>query len=65
MRKPIVIYLDFHSDARRLADAPHSGTWISECYDLDMIEKTYCIGLSLLANNDQAMDNMDKHGVSY
>lgn len=32
-KKPIVIYLDFHSDARRLADAPHSGTWISECCD--------------------------------
>lgn len=30
--KPIVINLDFHSDARKAEDGPHSGTWLSDGY---------------------------------
>lgn len=33
--KPIVIYLDFHSDARPTEDGPHSGTWVTEAYERD------------------------------
>ena len=30
--KPVVVYLDFHSDARPMQDGPHSGTWMSEIF---------------------------------
>jgi hypothetical protein len=30
--KPVVIYLDIHSDARVKEDGPHSGTWITEVF---------------------------------
>jgi orotidine-5'-phosphate decarboxylase len=30
--KPVVINLDFHSDARLSLDGPHSGTWLSDAY---------------------------------
>lgn len=32
MVKPVVVYLDVHSDARLKEDGPHSGTWLTEVF---------------------------------
>jgi len=53
--KPVVIYLDVHSDARVKEDGPHSGTWLTEVFDRNECEKAYVIGMSLLSNSDAAI----------
>lgn len=63
--KPIVINLDFHSDARLTEDGPHSGTWLSDGYKRNEIEHTYIVGLSLLSNSDACIDNLERFGVTY
>jgi arginase family enzyme len=63
--KPIVINLDFHSDARLSKDGPHSGTWLSDAYQREEVAHTYHIGLSLLANSEACIDNLDRFGVTY
>lgn len=63
--KPIVINLDFHSDARRSDDGPHSGTWLSDGYQRGEIERTYIIGLSLLSNSETCIENLENFGVKY
>ncbi|TNV78058.1 hypothetical protein FGO68_gene13356 [Halteria grandinella] len=63
--KPLVINLDFHSDARLSIDGPHSGTWLSDGYARNEIQHTYIIGLSLLSNSDACIDNLERFGVTY
>ena len=63
--KPVVIYLDIHSDARVKEDGPHSGTWLTEVFDREECEKAYVIGLSLLSNSDAAISNLEKNNVSF
>jgi arginase family enzyme len=63
--KPVVIYLDIHSDARLPEDGPHSGTWLSEVFDRGECEKAYLIGMSLLSNSDAAIQNLEKNNVSF
>ena len=57
--KPIVINLDFHSDARLSHDGPHSGTWLSDAYARQEVAHTYHIGLSLLSNSDACIENLE------
>jgi arginase family enzyme len=57
--KPVVINLDFHSDARRSDDGPHSGTWLSDAYQRGEVAHSYIIGLSLLANSEIVMANLE------
>lgn len=64
-KKPIVIYLDLHSDARNTDDGPHSGTWLTEVFEKGYCEKAYAIGISLTSNNSSTIDNMEKFGVVY
>jgi arginase family enzyme len=64
-QKPIVIYLDVHSDARVKEDGPHSGTWLDEVFTRGECEKAYLVGLSLVANNEQSISNLEKHKVEF
>ena len=64
-KKPIVVYLDFHSDARLIEDGPHSGTWLSEVFARDECEKAYCVGLNLLSNSEATITNLDRYKVTY
>jgi arginase family enzyme len=63
--KPIVINVDFHSDARISQDGPHSGTWLSDAYAREEVAHTYHIGLSLLSNSEACIENLEKYGVTY
>lgn len=63
--KPIVINLDFHSDARRSDDGPHSGTWLSDAYLREEVRHTYIVGLSLLTNSETCIENLENFGVTY
>lgn len=63
--KPVVIYLDIHSDARVKEDGPHSGTWLTEVFDRGECEKAYVIGMSLLSNSDASIANLEKNNVSF
>ena len=63
--KPVVVYLDFHSDARMKEDGPHSGTWITEVFDRGECEKAYLVGMSLLSNSDLAIHNLERNNVSF
>jgi arginase family enzyme len=63
--QPIVINLDFHSDARLSEDGPHSGTWLSDGYKRREIKHTYLIGLSLLSNSEACISNLERFGVTY
>ena len=64
-KKPIVINLDFHSDARKSEDGPHSGTWLTDAYQRQEVEHTYIIGLSLLTNSDACIENLESFGATY
>lgn len=64
-QKPIVINLDFHSDARKSEDGPHSGTWLSDAYQREEVQHTYIVGLSLLTNSETCIENLEKFGVTY
>lgn len=64
-QKPIVIYLDVHTDARNSEDGPHSGTWLTEVFEKGYCEKAYAIGISLFSNNAATITNMDKFNVGY
>ena len=64
-QKPIVINLDFHSDARLTKDGPHSGTWLSDGYQRSEIHHTYLVGMSLLTNSDACIENLERFGVTY
>lgn len=57
--KPVVIYLDVHSDARIKEDGPHSGTWLTEVFERGECQKAYVIGMSLLSNSDAAISNLE------
>ena len=61
----MVINLDFHSDARKSEDGPHSGTWLSDAYKREEVQHTYIVGLSLLTNSDTCIENLEKFGVTY
>jgi arginase family enzyme len=63
--KPIVINLDFHSDARKSEDGPHSGTWLSDAYLRKEVAHTYIVGLSLLTNSEACIENLESFGVTY
>jgi arginase family enzyme len=63
--KPIVINLDFHSDARDSEDGPHSGTWLSDAYLRNEVKHTYIIGLSLVSNSETCIENLESFGVTY
>jgi arginase family enzyme len=63
--KPIVINLDFHSDARKSEDGPHSGTWLSDAYLRNEVKHTYIIGLSLVSNSETCIENLESFGVTY
>lgn len=63
--KPVVINLDFHSDARRSDDGPHSGTWLSDAYKRGEVAHSYIIGLSLLANSETVMENLEAFGTRF
>lgn len=65
LQPPVVIYLDVHSDARVKQDGPHSGTWLSEIFARGECRQAYVIGLSLLANSEAAISNLDSNNVSY
>lgn len=58
-QKPVVIYLDIHSDARVKEDGPHSGTWLTEVFSRGECQKAYVIGLSLLSNSEAALANLE------
>lgn len=63
--KPVVIYLDVHSDARVKEDGPHSGTWLTEVFDRGQCERAYLIGVSFLSNSDASIANLEKHDVQF
>jgi arginase family enzyme len=63
--KPVVINLDFHSDARKSEDGPHSGTWLSDAYLRNEVKHTYIIGLSLLSNSEACIENLERFNVTY
>ena len=63
--KPVVINLDFHSDARISEDGPHSGTWLSDAYKRGEVAHSYIIGLSLLANSDVCIQNLIDFGTTF
>ena len=63
--KPIVINLDFHSDARSSSDGPHSGTWLSDGYKRNEIQHTYIVGMSLLSNSETCIENLENFKVKY
>jgi arginase family enzyme len=64
-KKPIVIYLDVHTDARNSDDGPHSGTWLTEVFEKGQCAKAYAVGISLFSNNAATIDNMERFGVEY
>lgn len=63
--KPIIVYLDLHADSRPPEDGPHSGTWICDVYNNNLVAGAYCVGLNPLANTDLTIKNLDKYGVKY
>jgi len=64
-KKVILIYLDIHSDCRDPDDGPHSGTWVSQAYENNFIEKSFLVGFSELHNNDTCVDNLIKYNVDF
>ena len=64
-KKVVVIYLDIHSDCRDPADGPHSGTWVTQGYDNNLIEPTYLVGFSELHNNQTCVENLLKNKVDF
>jgi len=64
-KKVVLIYLDIHSDCRDPEDGPHSGTWVSQAYMNNLIEKSFLIGFSELHNNDTCVENLIKNDVEF
>lgn len=64
-KKVILIYLDVHSDCRDPYDGPHSGTWVTQAYKNDWIEKSFLVGFSELHNNDTCVENLLKYNVEF
>ncbi len=64
-KKVVLIYLDIHSDCRDINDGPHSGTWVSQSYEKDLVEKGYLVGFSELHNNQTCVENLLKYKVEF
>jgi histidine ammonia-lyase len=64
-KKVILIYLDIHSDCRNSSDGPHSGTWVTQSYENNWIEKSFLIGFSELHNNEACVENLIKYDVQF
>jgi histidine ammonia-lyase len=64
-QKVVVIYLDIHSDCRDPNDGPHSGTWVTQGYNNNWIEKTFLVGFSELHNNETCVENLLKNKVEF
>ncbi len=64
-KKIVVIYLDIHSDCRDPKDGPHSGTWLSQAYESDFVEKSFLVGFSEIHNNDTCVENLITFNVEF